>query len=62
VQDEPITRRTDANVDRVRTNCESTVLFGSADKVTGICSEENPELCPDKWILSIMTMFLRMVS
>jgi hypothetical protein len=30
---------TDANVDRVRTNGESTVLFGSADKVTEICSE-----------------------
>jgi hypothetical protein len=33
-------QRTDANVDKVRTDSESTVLFGSADKVTGICSEE----------------------
>jgi len=34
-----------------RTNGKSTVLFGSADKVTGICSEERPGLWPDKWIL-----------
>jgi hypothetical protein len=42
VQDDPRSRqpkaqRTDANVDRVQTNCESAVLFGSADKVTEIC-------------------------
>jgi hypothetical protein len=35
---------TGANVDRVQTNYELTVLFGSADRITGICSEENPEL------------------
>jgi hypothetical protein len=27
------------------------VLFGSVDKVTGICSEERPKLWPDMWIL-----------
>jgi hypothetical protein len=37
---QPKTQRTDANVDRVRTNGELTVLFGSANKVTGICSEK----------------------
>jgi hypothetical protein len=34
---QPNTQRTDANVDRVLTNSEYTVLFGSTDKVTGIC-------------------------
>jgi hypothetical protein len=34
---------TDANVDRVRANGESTVLFGSADKVTGVCLEEKTQ-------------------
>jgi hypothetical protein len=38
---QPKTQRTDANVGRVRTNGELTVLFGSPDKVTRICSEEN---------------------
>jgi hypothetical protein len=38
-------------VDRVQTSDESAVLFGSADKVTGICSEEKTKLWPDKWIL-----------
>jgi hypothetical protein len=33
------------------TNGESTVLFGSADNVTGMYSEERPELWPNKWIL-----------
>jgi hypothetical protein len=37
---QPKTQRIDANVDRVQKNDESTVLFGSADKITGICSEE----------------------
>jgi hypothetical protein len=42
VQDNPIsgqpkTERTGANVERIRTNGESTVLFGSADKVMEIC-------------------------
>jgi hypothetical protein len=41
-------QRTDANVVRVRRNSESTVLFGSADRVKGICSEEKT---PFKWIL-----------
>jgi hypothetical protein len=36
---QPKIQMTDANVDRIRTNGESTVLFGSANKVTGICSE-----------------------
>jgi transposase len=27
------------------------VLFGSADKVLGICSRKRPELWPEKWIL-----------
>jgi hypothetical protein len=37
---QPKTQLADANVDRVRTNSESTVLFGSADKFTGICSKD----------------------
>jgi hypothetical protein len=37
---QPKTQKTDANVDRVRTNGDSTVLFGGADKVTGIYLEE----------------------
>jgi hypothetical protein len=41
---QPKTQRTDANVDRVRTDHESTVLFGSADMIT-------IELWPDKWSL-----------
>jgi hypothetical protein len=39
--EQPKMHRPDANVDEVQTNSESTALFGSADKVTGICSEEN---------------------
>jgi hypothetical protein len=35
---QPKTQRTDANVGRVRTNGELTVLFGSPDKVTRIWS------------------------
>ena len=35
----------------IRTNSKSSALFGSAYKVTGICSEEKPGLWPDKWIL-----------
>jgi hypothetical protein len=34
-----------------RANGESIVLFGSADKVTGICSEEKTRILADKWIL-----------
>jgi hypothetical protein len=34
-----------------RTNGESSVLFGSADKVTGICSMERSEFWPEKLIL-----------
>jgi hypothetical protein len=34
-----------------RTNGESAVLFGSADKVMEICSRNRPELWPNKWIL-----------
>jgi hypothetical protein len=45
------TQRTDANVDRVQMNGKSTELFGSADKVTGIFSEKDPQLWPNKWIL-----------
>jgi hypothetical protein len=37
---QPKTQRTDSNVDSIWTKGESTVLFGSADKVTGISSEE----------------------
>ena len=37
---QPRNQRIDANVDRVRRNGESTVLFESADEVTGICSEK----------------------
>jgi hypothetical protein len=37
---QPKKRKTDANLDRVRTNGESRVLLGSADKVTGMCSQE----------------------
>jgi hypothetical protein len=37
---QPKTQRIDANVDRVQTNDESTVLNRRADKVIGICSEE----------------------
>jgi hypothetical protein len=45
VQDDPRsgqqkTQRIEVSVDRVRTNGEPTALCGSADKVTGICSEE----------------------
>jgi hypothetical protein len=36
---QPKTQWTDANVDRVWTNGESAMLFGSANKVTGICSQ-----------------------
>jgi hypothetical protein len=36
-------QRTDANVDRVQSNGESTVLFGSADKVMGTCLEEKTQ-------------------
>jgi hypothetical protein len=36
---QPTTQTTDANMGRVRTNGESTVLFGSADKVTGMSYE-----------------------
>jgi hypothetical protein len=35
--------QTDASVVRVRANSEPAVLFGSADKVTGICSEEKTQ-------------------
>jgi hypothetical protein len=52
---QPKTQRTDANVDRVRTNGESAALSGSADKVTGICSEEKTRTLA-------MKMPLRMVS
>jgi hypothetical protein len=38
--EQPKTQRTDANEDRVRTNGESAVSFGSADKVRVICSDE----------------------
>jgi hypothetical protein len=48
---QPETQRTDENVDRVRINGESTRLYGSVDKVTGICSEKPPELWPHKWVL-----------
>jgi hypothetical protein len=44
---EPKTQRTYANVKRIRKNCVSTVLFGSANKV----QRKRPELWPDKWIL-----------
>jgi hypothetical protein len=37
---QPETQRTDANVNRVRTNGESAVLFGNAEKVMRICSGE----------------------
>jgi len=37
-------------IHRTRTNSKSTVLFGNADKVTGIYSEKRPEIWPDKWI------------
>jgi hypothetical protein len=37
---QPKTQRTDENVDRVGTRGESTVSFGSADKVTEIRSKE----------------------
>jgi hypothetical protein len=40
---QPKTHGTDANVARVRTHGESTVLFRSADKVTRICSEERTQ-------------------
>jgi hypothetical protein len=45
VQDDPRsgqrkTQRTDTNVDRAQTKGESAVLFGSVDKVMGICLEE----------------------
>jgi hypothetical protein len=45
VQDDPRSgqpkmQRTDAKVDRIQTNRESTVLLGSADKIMGICMEE----------------------
>jgi hypothetical protein len=36
----PKTQRTDAHMDIVRTNGESAVLFGNADKLTGVRSEE----------------------
>jgi hypothetical protein len=45
VQDDPRSgqpkiQRTDANVDRIQTNADLTVLFGSAHKVIEICLEE----------------------
>jgi hypothetical protein len=36
-------QRTDAKVDRVQANSESTVLFGSADKVMGNCLKEKAQ-------------------
>jgi hypothetical protein len=59
VQDDPKSgkakmQKTDANVDTVQTNSESTALFGSVDKVTVICLEEKTRTLT-------MTMPLRMM-
>jgi hypothetical protein len=38
-------------VDNVQRKAESTVLLGSADKVTESVQKKRPKLWPDKWIL-----------